>query len=198
MSATLAGRRILLLGDSWVAGPPGMVLAAALEAQGATVVRDGIVGAGVISTVARLREILDEVAGVDTVLLLLGVNDVAGVRARDSYVTLREALTATGARVYVMSNATISDLSLPYRVKVRTIETWQHDVFGAHALALSSSADDSWFNTTHYHLTPEGAAAWVSRIFPAVLTLLDDSPLAALGRTLLRTIPGGVASFARI
>lgn len=194
----LQGRRVVLIGDSWVVGPPGVALAAALEAQGATVVRDGIVGAGVISTVARLRSILPEIEPGDTVLILMGVNDVAGPRARDSYVTLREALTAAGAKVYVMSNATISDPAFPYRVKVRTIETWQHDVFGHRALALSSSADDEWFNTTHFHLTPEGAQAWIARILPSVMTLLDDSPTATFGRTLLGMIPGGITSFARI
>jgi lysophospholipase L1-like esterase len=195
---TLAGRHLLLLGDSWVAGAAGAALADVLAGLGATVVRDGVVGAGAISTVARLRDVLDEAQGFDTILLLLGVNDVASQRVRDAYVTLREALSATGANVYVVSNATISDPTLPYRTKVRTIEVWQRDVFGDHALALSSSADDAWFDRSHFHLTAEAAPLWVARITPSVLALLDDSPLATLGRALLRTVPGGTTSFARL
>jgi len=190
---SLVGAIILLVGDSWAAGPAGAGLADALRAEGAQVIVDGVVGRSANLLAANMRSFLDEVAATRPthVVFLLGVNDVVSQRTRDSYDALYAAVTSAGASAWILSNATLPDSS--YRAKVLRIERTQREVFGTHALPGALLSDPSWFDHTGYHLTPEAAPSWVALVAPMLVRLIEgqSSPLARLGRSIVKLVPFG-------
>ncbi len=190
---SLAGAVMLLVGDSWAAGPAGAGLADALRAEGATVIVDGVVGRSANLLVANMRAFLEEVASTHPthVVFLLGVNDTISQRTHNSYDVLYAAVTSAGAKAWILSNATLPDST--YRAKVQQIEVMQRDVFGTHALPGALLADPSWFDHTGYHLAPEFAQAWVALVAPMLIRLIDgqSSPFAQLGRAMQRMLPFG-------
>ena len=76
---TLAGRTIMVVGDSWTAGAAGAALAARLRAAGVTVVLDGVVGRSAVSLTHEFPGVLATAGAVhpDAVVILLGMNDTA-------------------------------------------------------------------------------------------------------------------------
>lgn len=188
---SLAGAVILLVGDSWAAGPPGAALADALRAQGATVTVDGVVGRSANSLVGEMRSLLEEVDRThpDHVVFLLGVNDVVGKRTYDSYVALYASVTSAGPEAWIVSNATMPDSQ--YRDRVVQVERMQREIFGTHALPGATLADPAWFDRTGYHLAPEAAPQWSALVAPLLVRLIDGQagPLARMGRALLNVVP---------
>ena len=190
---SLAGAVILLVGDSWAAGPVGAQLAELLRAQGASVTVDGEVGRSANSLAANMSAFADEITRVrpDHVVFLLGVNDVVSSRTQDSYDALYATATSQGAQAWVLSNATMPDST--YRAKVLRIEQMQRETFGTHALAGALLADASWFDHSGYHLAPDYAGSWAQLVAPMLVRLIDgqSGTLAEVGRMLLRVVPFG-------
>lgn len=182
---TLAGKRIELIGDSWVAGASGDALVAELVARGAVVQKDGVVGSSAVARAARatdLRSAIHAFAPTD-VIYVLGVNDVVGDRTAAAYLTLASLFP----RSWVLSNATLEGSE--FRTKVQQIERLQRAAFDGRAIAGATFASPSDFDTTRYHLTAEGARAWGAFVAGVLELQLDTDLSAQLGRGLLRSLP---------
>jgi hypothetical protein len=187
---SLAGKIILLIGDSWIAGASGDALMHELQNRGAIVSKDGVVGSTAVARASNPRDLVAEIAQAHPtdVIFVLGVNDTPGDRAAAAYVALAQTVMSAGATPWVISNATLDGSA--YRTRVLQIEKIQAAAFGQHAVAGATFASPGDFDSTHYHLTPAGAASWGAFVADQFELRMDTSPTARIGRGLLRALPG--------
>jgi lysophospholipase L1-like esterase len=189
---SLIGKIILIVGDSWIAGASGDALVAELQRRGAIVTKDGIVGSTAIARASNPRDLTAEIAAAHPtdVVYVLGVNDTPGDRAAAAYRQLvATTLQASPDAVpWVISNATLENSM--YRTRVQQIEQLQRDAFGRQAIAGSTFASPGDFDSSHYHLTSDGAQRWGAFVADQLELRLDTSPVAGMGRGLLRLLPG--------
>ncbi len=178
---TIAGHTVFLVGDSWLAGPPGAALAQRLRAAGAEVVLDGKVGRSARSLVLTdLPGVLAHAGAVnpDAFVLILGMNDSANATTlRASYDRIRRSIAAAFplAPVFAMTNGAPEGTA--HHDRIVAAEAAQADVFGARAIPGADLARPEEMDSAQAHLKPDAADLWAQRVAP----VLDD----AIGRTLV-------------
>lgn len=197
---SLAGKTLFVIGDSWMAGPPGAALAARLA--GAHVVIDAVVGRSAVSLVGELSDVVAHAVQVqpDAILVLLGMNDTAaGTAERTAYTTIKQALAAALPLVPVFALSNGAPAGTTFHDRVVAAEAAQADVFGARAIPGADLARPEDMDSTQAHLTPDGAGLWAQRVAP----VLDDAISRTLvtpgiGSALLKSVPLAERMFAAI
>ncbi len=129
------------------------------------------------------------------VIVVIGVNDTPGDRAAAAYQKIAQTIVASGARPWILSNATLE--GSVYRTRVQQIERLQRAAFGSSAIAGSTFASAGDFDSTHYHLTAAGAANWGPFVGRILADRIAPDSTVLLGRTLLRSLPGAEGFFGR-
>jgi lysophospholipase L1-like esterase len=189
----LTGKRVYLVGDSWVAGAAGRALRDALRTEGAEVHLNGLVGRS-SGTLAHDTGFARNARSLhpDLILYLLGVNDdPASPRLLANYTHLRSVALTAGADAWMLPNTMYRE---PHLTRIAQVTRVQQEVFGDHVLDTRSLAEAQDFDGSGYHLHRAGATRWAARLLPRLLAALaasPTSPVDTLGRTLLRLVPGG-------
>jgi lysophospholipase L1-like esterase len=188
----LAGKRVYLVGDSWVAGAAGRALSAALHAEGAEVHINGVVGR-TSRALAHEPSFSRYARGLnpDVILYLIGINDdPASTRLAANYTRLRDVAQTVGADAWVLPNTMFKE---PHLTRIARVTQAQVGVFGDHVLDTRGLADEGAFDGSGYHLHRAGAERWAARLLPRLLAAMQAAPVAPLdtvGRLLMGLVPG--------
>ena len=188
----LAGKKIYLVGDSWVAGAAGRALSAALHAEGAEVHVNGVVGR-TSQALAHETSFSRYARGLnpDLILYLIGINDdPASIRLAANYTHLRNVALTIGADSWVLPNTMFKE---PHLTRIARVTQAQVGVFGDHVLDTRGLADEGDFDGSGYHLHRAGAERWAARLLPRLLAAMQAAPVAPLdtvGRLLMGLVPG--------
>lgn len=182
--------RIYLVGDSWVRGAAGRVLAQALEADGHVVERDGVVGRTSRTLLAdpavpgRIRTFRPTI-----VFLLLGVNDTPRPALTERYRALGRRLSFPGATLFLLPNTQVVE---PYVTRINRVMEYQRQGWPGVRLSPEGLATAADYDGSGYHLSREGAARWAPKVVALLKPRSAPDLLDRMGRALLSLVPGGL------
>ncbi len=182
--------RIYLVGDSWVRGAAGRVLAQALEADGHVVERDGVVGRTSRTLLAdpavpgRIRTFRPTL-----VLLVLGVNDTPRPVLTERYRALGRFLSFPGATLFLLPNTQVVE---PYLTRINRVMAYQREGWPGVRLSPEGLATAEDYDGSRYHLSREGAARWAPKVVALLKPRSAPDLLDRMGRALLSLVPGGL------
>lgn len=188
--------RVLVAGDSWVAGHAGAALAQRLRDAGHDVRVVGLVGAGARRLVSD-RSFLDALRlfRPHATVFVLGVNDggptseAAARQVRANYHALFSRAERAGALTLLVPTPVVLE---PYRSRMVALRAALEPTLGDRIFDVGDTVEPGDFDGSKFHLRPAAARAWGA----VVAERLREAPeglrralLDVAGSAVLRLLP---------